>query len=167
MTITISRSDYDELWQQANPNPQDVGDTGFSEIRQVVPQQLGQGYIQQMRWHGIDLTLFQYQFHEDVCIIQRAQDVASQIGEIGFNLSGNRAGKRTGENFIDWDCNDDPDEWTSITYANDPILKVDIGLESPNGLSQLIADTLKELPAEIYQCLEDCDGNWLSEINSI
>lgn len=167
MAITIFRSDYDALWQQANPQLQEVGDTGFTEVRQTVPERLGRGYIQRMRWNGIDLALFHYQFHDDVHVIEQAQDVTPIIGEIGFHLSGNRSGKCSGENFIQWGRYDDPDQWIWITYADDPILKIDIHLESSHGLSQLIADTLKDLPAEIRQCLEDCDGNWLSEINTI
>lgn len=167
MAITISRSDYDALWQQANPQLQEIGDTGFTEIRQTVPERLGQGYIQQMRWNGIDLTLFHYQFHDDIHVIEQAEDITPIIGEIGFHLSGNRHGYCTGENFIDWGRHDELDKWVGVTYANDPILKVDIHLESTNTLSQFIADTLQELPAEIRQCLEDCDGSWFSEVNTI
>ncbi|MGJ3252774.1 MAG: helix-turn-helix transcriptional regulator [Elainellaceae cyanobacterium] len=167
MAITISRLDYDALWQQANPQLQNIGGIGFSDIRQTVPERLGQGYIQRMRWQGIDLTLFHYQFHDDVHVIERTQDGDFPIGEIGFHLSGNRGGKSTGENFIDWGHDDDPDEWIHVTYANDPILKVDIHLESSNGLSQFISDTLKELPAKIHQCFEDCDGRWFGEVNTI
>jgi len=133
----------------------------------MVPEQLGQGYIQSIQWSGIDLTLFHYRFHDDVHVIKQAQDQNPPLGEIGFHLSGNRHGYCTGDNFIDWGHYDEPDEWTAVTYANDPILKVDIHLESPNTLSQFIADTLKELPAEIRQCLEDCDGRWFSEVNTI
>ena len=167
MTITISRSDYDALWQEANPHPKDIGDADFSDIQQAVPERLGQGYIQQMRWHDIDLTLFHYQFYDDVHVLDRAEDTASQVGEIGFHLSGNRCGKHTGETFIEWGHYDDSDAWTWITYADTPILKVDIHLESSNGLNQIIVGMLKDLPVQVRQCLEDCDGNWLSEINTI
>jgi len=42
-------------------------------------------------------------------------------------------------------------------------LKVDIHLESNNVLSKLIGDTLKDLPREIRQCLEENDQKWLDE----
>jgi AraC family transcriptional activator of pyochelin receptor len=167
MTLTISRADYDELWQNYNPAPQLPNGSSFAEMQTTVPQPLGQGYIQQILWHGIHLTLFNYCFYEDVFVLEKTQDKATLIGEIGFNLSGNRCGKCTGESFIEWGSYDDPDDWIGITYADDPILKIDIHLESHDVLNRLISDTLKELPAEIRQCIEDCDGNWFSEIGLI
>ncbi|MGP1383618.1 MAG: helix-turn-helix transcriptional regulator [Thainema sp.] len=167
MAITISREDYEQLWQESNPAPELSAHSGFFETQWMVPEQLGQGYIQSIQWCGINLTLYHYQFHEDVHLLETAQDGAFSMGEIGFHLSGNRSGKSTGENFIAWGRYDVPDEWVEVTYANAPILKVDIHLESPNALSQFIADTLRELPAEIRRCLKNRDGHWLSEINTI
>ncbi|MEM9483690.1 MAG: AraC family transcriptional regulator [Cyanobacteria bacterium P01_F01_bin.116] len=167
MAITISCADYDELWQQANPQTQDMGYPGFSDIRRTVPECLGQGYIHSMQWNGIDLTLYQYQFYEDVHVFHSAEDWGSHVGEIGFHLSGNRCGYHAGDNFIQWGQYDDLDTWETVTYANEPILKVDIHLEHSNGLIHLIADTLKSLPIEIRQCLEDCGKNWLDETNII
>ena len=167
MVTTLSRADYDELWQERNPAPEMTTHSGFYEARHSVPERLGRGYMQLMQWHGIELTLFHYQFHEDVHVIERAQDIDHSIGEIGFHLSGNRCGKCTGENFIQWGHYDGPDKWVGVTYANEPILKVDIELKSSNGVSQIITDTLKDLPARVRQCLEDSDGNWLNEVNTI
>ena len=167
MAITISLADYNELWQKQNPAPAGSHHADFSEVRRTVPERLGQGYMHSMQWHGIDLTLFNYRFHQDVHILKRLEDNNSSLSEIGFNLSGNRNGKRTGENFIEWGHYTPPDKWTLTTYANDPILKIDIGLNSPNAISQLIADALEELPAEVRQCIEDWDRNWLYEVNTI
>ena len=167
MAITLTREDYDELWQEQNPDPKITFHSGFSEHRLVVPERLGQGYMQIMQWHDIDLTVFNYQFYDDVHVMHRAEDLTPQLGEIGFHLSGNRSGKRTGENFIEWGYCDSSDKWTSTTYAGEPILKVDIGLDYPNLLSQVIVDTLQDLPTEVRQCLEDWDENWLYEINTI
>ncbi len=167
MAITISRADYDELWQEQNPHPPVTTHAGFSELRRRVPEQLGQGYIHQLQWHGIELTLFHYQFHEDVFVQEKAQTPEFTIGEIGFNLSGNRHGKCTGESFIEWGCWDDSEAWIGATYADQPITKVDIHIRSPQGLGQLIKATLQELPAEIRQCLEEYDGNWFSEVNTL
>ena len=167
MAITISRADYDELWQQHNPTPEIASHSGFSERRLLVPERLGQGYMQSMQWHGIDLTLFNYRFHDDVHVLERPEDSTPQLGEIGFHLSGHRDEIRTGENFIFWGKHDDPDKCVWTTHAAEPILKVDIGLDSQNALSQLIADTLQDFPAEIRRCLETCDGNWLNEIDKI
>lgn len=167
MTVTLSRADYDELWQEQNPAPGTTTNSGFSESRHLVSELLGRGYFQSIRWHGIDLALYQYQFHEDVHVIEKAQDQTSSIGEIGFNVSGYRHGKRTGENFIIWGGCNNPDKWVEVTYAKDPILKVDIHIEPHTSFSQLIADTLKEFPPEIRQYLDDGDRHEMSETNLI
>lgn len=167
MTLTISRTDYDELWQGYNLTSQFPIDSSFAEVQAVVPERLGQGYIQHIGWQGIHLMLFNYRFHEDVYVMEKAQDRAIMVGEIGFNLSGNRCGKCTGESFIEWGSYDEPDEWISIHYADEPILKVDIHLGSHAILNRLISDALEELPTAIRQCLEDDDGNCFSEIGMI
>jgi len=167
MTLTISRADYDQLWQGCNLVPQFPPDSSFAEVQTVVPERLGQGYIQHMRWRGIYLMLFNYRFHEDVYVLEKARENTLLVGEIGFNLFGNRHGKCTGESFIEWGSCDEPDEWISITHANDPILKVDIHIESHATLNQLISDALEELPAEIRQYIENDNGNWQSEISVI
>lgn len=60
MTITIYGSDYDALWQSANPASQNIKSEGYSETLQLVPERLGQGYIKTIDFHGINITLFNY-----------------------------------------------------------------------------------------------------------
>ena len=169
MAITIYNSDYDALWQEANTSPQNIKSEGYFETLQLVPDRLGQGYIRSIQLHGINLWLFNYQLHDDLFIIRKGQDTADISREFGFHLSGDRCGKRTGENFVDWECFDDPDkcndEYISITYAKEPILKVDIHLESANVLCQSIAEILEELPAETRQRISD--RNFIQEIDRI
>ena len=167
VAITLSRADYDHLWQEQNPTPEITPHSRFSERRLVVPERLGQGYMQSMQWHGVNLTLFDYRFHDDVHVFESAEDPALQVSEIGFHLSGNRHGKCTGETFIEWGRCDNPDKWIAVTHANEPILKVDIHLESASRLSQIIEETLKEFLSETDQCLADWDGSLLSAIGTI
>ncbi|MEM6453107.1 MAG: AraC family transcriptional regulator [Cyanobacteria bacterium P01_D01_bin.105] len=168
MTISLTRVDYDEMWQQQNPIPEVTSDPGFSEIRQVVPESLGQGYIQSLQWAGLDLTLYNYQFYEDVQIFNKASDADdSYICEVGFHLSGSRQGYRTGENFIQWGQCHEPNDWTTVTSAHEPILKLDIHLAASANLHQLITDTLKDLPSDVRRRLDNGYDNWLSEINTI
>ncbi|NJM98363.1 MAG: helix-turn-helix transcriptional regulator [Phormidesmis sp. RL_2_1] len=164
MAITLSQADYDLLWQQANPRKKLAEQADAFEFKSLVPEQLGQGYIQEIQWRGINLMLFNYRLHDDVFVKQSAQDASSVSREIGFNLSGNRSGRRSGENFIDWGI-DDGEDWTFITYANDPILKVDIHLESSEGLVQMVADALDRLPSAVLQQMTK--GDWLSEVNAM
>ncbi|MEM9152230.1 MAG: AraC family transcriptional regulator, partial [Cyanobacteria bacterium P01_F01_bin.3] len=53
------------------------------------------------------------------------------------------------------------------TYADEPIVKVDIGLDSQSALGQVVADALHDLPSDVRRCLEDCDDNCLYESNAI
>ncbi|PSB07468.1 AraC family transcriptional regulator [Pleurocapsa sp. CCALA 161] len=165
MTITIYGSDYDALWQEANPASGNLKSEGFSETLQLVPERLGQGYIQSIDFHGINILLFNYQLHDDLFIIRKDGDVPNISREFGFNLSGDRGGKRTGENFVQWGSFDEPDKYVQIAYANDPLLKVDIHLESADELTQSIAEVLEELPTETKKRI--CDRGSFSEIDCI
>ena len=70
MTTTIYGSDYDALWQEANPASEKPKSEGYSETLQLVPERLGQGYIQSIDFHGINILLFNYQLHDDLFIIR-------------------------------------------------------------------------------------------------
>lgn len=167
MAITLSRTDYDELWQTANPLPLSVNAQGYGELRQVVPQRLGRGYIHRIQLREINLCLFNYQLHDDLCVAVTSQPGRFASSELGFNLSGNRSGKCTGDNFIEWGTCNEPDNRLWITYANDPVLKVDLHLDSVDGLTRLVTDALDELPEGIRHCIEAREGGWFSEINAI
>lgn len=162
MAITISRADYDELWREHNPTPPTLTISGCSEKIEVVPQPLGQGWICSIQLRGIELCIFNYQLHDDLFV--KDQTVRAEW-EFGFNISGNRSGKRTGENFIGWGNFEGEGVWE--TYADDPILKVDLTLNSPDELHQLVSQELEELPREIRQFIEDYDQNCFSDINII
>jgi AraC-like DNA-binding protein len=162
MAITVSRADYDELWNECNPDPLVSSRPGYAESMKVVPQQLGQGFIRWIQLREINVTIFNYQLHHDLFV---SDEVFGAAWEIGFNLSGNRSGKRTGENFIEWGACEDAGTW--ITYANDPVLKVDIHLNAPDALCQVISETLEELPIEIREYIENDDGKRFDEINCI
>lgn len=155
MAVEITEAEYDALWQQANPVLQQSESVGCVEVRQSVPQQLGQGYIQHLLWHDIDLMLFNVQFYEDIYKTGRNLEETEIVCEFGFNLSGNLCGKRTGESFVEWGLEDNDDEQTSITYANDPILKVDIHLEIGDRAQAIMTETLAALPASTRRRIEN------------
>ena len=166
MTITIYGSDYDALWQEANIASQNVESQELSETVRLVPESLGQGYIKSIDFNGINILLFNYQLHDDLFIIRKDKDFSKISREFGFNLSGDRCGKRTGENFIEWGNCDDCDEYVQIAYAKEPILKVDISIhQSAYGLGQSIAEVLEELPRETKERIGD--RNFLEEIDRI
>ena len=153
MTITIYGSDYDALWQEANPVSENLKSEGYSETLQLVPESIGQGYVKSIDFYGINLLLFNYQLHDDLFIIRKGEEFSNISREFGFHLSGDRSNRHTGENFVQWGSYNEPDEWVDTTYAKEPIRKVDIHLESAARLTQSIAKVLEELPAEIRQSI--------------
>ncbi|MEM9508022.1 MAG: hypothetical protein AAGA16_10100, partial [Cyanobacteria bacterium P01_E01_bin.35] len=166
MAITIYGSDYDALWQETNPASGNLKSEGYSETLRLVPERLGQGYIQSIDFHGINLSLFNYQLHEDLYMIMKGEDVSYITREFGFCLSGHRYGYVTGENFLEWGSFDFPNEHAYyITYAKEPILKIDIHLELADELGQSIAEILEELPTETRERI--CDRDWLQAIDII
>lgn len=167
MAFTLSSESYDELLQTANPefssDPQQD-----AELKQRLPEQLGQGQICQIQLQGIRLYLFNYHLHEDLCIVDKSQDESYWDYEFGFHLSGNHAGKQTGQNFLYWGAYEETaavSQW--ITSANAPVLKVDLHLESADRLCQMITDSLEELPEAIKQYLDAGENSWFSNINVI
>lgn len=162
MAIEISRDEYDALWQQANPTPQHSEGGGLVEVRKSVPQQLGQGYTQQYRWHDVDLMLYSIQFHEDICVKETSQEETEDTCEFGFNLSGNRCGLRTGENFVLWGSHEDDQEEIWITYANDPVFKVDIHLEKSDRSQALMSETLAALPVSTRCQIEQLNDEFFN-----
>ncbi len=168
MSITLSSADYKQLWQAANPpSSPSTPLSGYREWQEVIPAPLGQGYIQHIQMREVQLSLFNYRLHDDLFVAEQAGEDSGTEYEFGFNLSGNRSGKRTGENFLHWGTVDAEEAWIWQTYADDPVLKVDIHLASATGLMPLIADSLEELPAAMRQYIEAGDGGWFSEINVI
>lgn len=165
MAITIYDSDYDALWQEANPSDRDLESKDFSETLQLVPDRLGQGYIRSIQLNGINLLLFNYQLHEDLFIIRKGQNTTEISREFGFHLSGDRYGKHTGENFVQWGIIEDPDDFIQFASAKEPILKLDIHLESVDGLSQSVLEILEELPTETKKRISD--RNLIEEFDCI
>lgn len=163
MAITISRADYDDLWQERDfvpklfPNP-----SYFEEIKWLTGR-IGQGHIQSIELRGITLCLLNYQLQEDLVV--QEEPSSELVWELGFNLSGNRSGKRTGENFLTWGREEQ--EWTWTTEAKDPVIKVDIHLDIFGELSQLIAEVLEELPKDIRKLMEKAETNRFDNVDAI
>ncbi|MEL6437955.1 MAG: AraC family transcriptional regulator [Cyanobacteria bacterium J06621_8] len=147
MTITIYDSDYDALWQEANLSSQKIESPDFADKLELVPEILGTGYIQSININGINMMLFDYQLHEDLCVIRKVGAFDSR--EFGFNLSCNHYGKCKRENFIEWGSLEADHQ--RLHYSGEPIQKIDIHLESAPELSQSITEIFEELPASTLQ----------------
>ncbi|NEO26464.1 MAG: helix-turn-helix transcriptional regulator, partial [Kamptonema sp. SIO4C4] len=176
MAIAISRANYEEWLRENNSVSQDsvfqdslsdnLGQTSSdSEKIDTIPQQLGEGYIHCIQLREMTLYVYNYKLYHDL-LIQEQQSCATNW-EIGFNLSGYRNGKKTGETFLEWGTYTSEQPLDSITYAHDPLLKVDIHIHSAAHLYQFIQEELKALPSEIKKEIESRDRQSFDEINSI
>ncbi|WAL59538.1 helix-turn-helix transcriptional regulator [Thermocoleostomius sinensis] len=128
----------------------------------MVPPQFGQGQIRSIFLQGMELLIFQYRLHDDLRVIDEA---GGTEWEFGFNISGNRCGKQTGESFIGWGSYEDGGIYE--TYANDAILKIDINLHTPEQLYQLIGEELENGFSNITELIEASKKSFLGEINLI
>ncbi|MEL6441583.1 MAG: AraC family transcriptional regulator [Cyanobacteria bacterium J06621_8] len=163
MAITIYDSDYDALWQEANQSSQKevIESQDFSETLELVPERLGTGYIQSIDIYGIELKLYNYQLHDEVCIIRKPEAWISR--EFGFHLSGDRFCKCDRENFVQWGYYERDNEL--LYHSKEPIQKMDIHLESAAELSQSVKEILEELPTSTRQRIRN--RNLIEDIDRI
>lgn len=167
----ISRAEYDYLWQKTNKNGQwqinNYENTNFQVI-QYFPEQLGTGYIKKIVLKGINLTILNYQLYEDLSIVENPVG-DDKYWELGFNISGQRSGKKTGESFIHGSGESDYQSWAWNTFCEEPIIKVDLHFDDNGDVCQEIKSYIDELPQEVKNLFldsNDCD-NCFDEINVI
>lgn len=163
MTITISQADYQALWQESNPKPQHPDFLDRCDTIKVCPHHLGTGYIRTIQLRGIELCIFNFAVHEDVIV--RTESGGTEW-EFGFHLSGNRAGKQTGENFLSWGYFDEG-TYDYPTQAGERILKADICFDSPDALRGFIPDHLKSFPPELMKVIEGSNQEYFWNIDKI
>lgn len=166
MTITLFSKDYEELWQDTC-NLQQITLADSNEAVRMCSQQLGFGYIRTIDLRDIELSIFNYQVHEDLNVIFDFPPGDSWL-EFGFHLSGKRSGKRTGQNFVTWGTSLESEIWVSETSADEPILKVDISLEPyRKQLKDFVTGDLNRFPTELQQLVEGDDSVCYGEIGTV
>lgn len=166
VTITLFSKDYEELWQDTRKLQQiELADS--KETVRMCPQQLGSGYIRTIDLHGIELIILNYQVYDDLNVIFNVPPGESGL-EFGFHLSGKRSGKRAGQNFVEWGTTLESETWVSETSADEPILKVDISLESyTKQLKNFVTGDLNRFPTELQQLVEGDDSVYYGEIGTV
>lgn len=163
MTITISYTDYQTLWQASNTKPQHPDPLDDCDRIEVCPHDLGTGYIRKIQLRGIELNIFNLGVHEDVIV--RTQSDGTEW-EFGFHLSGNRSGKQTGENFVSWGYFDE-ETHDYTTHAGERILKVDISFASADALSGFIPLQSQSFPPELIKAIEGSNHEYFWNIDKI
>lgn len=171
MTKIIYREEYDNLWQKTNKITlqKSINNSGnkFQKI-QYFPSELGEGYIKIFQLREIQLIILNYQLHEDLTVIENSNE-EDNYWELGFNISGNRSSKKSGESFLHSNLTNENDNWTWKTYCNEPIIKVDLHLDQNSEICQDIRQYCEELPNNIKQMLlKNGDfNNYFDDINII
>lgn len=158
VTITLFGKDYEQLWQTSAES---------NETIKVCPQQLGSGYIRTIALRDIELSIFDYQVHEDLNVIYDVSLGESWL-EFGFHLSGKRSGKHAGQNFVVWGTSQESWIEANETSATERILKVDISLEPyRKQLKNFVTGNLNRFPTELQQLVEGDDLVCYSEIGTV
>lgn len=163
MTITISNTDYQTLWQASNPKPQQPDPLDNCDRIEVCPPYLGTGYIRKIQLRDIELNIFNYVVRDDVVV--RTESGGTEW-EFGFHLSGNRSGKQTGENFVSWGYFDE-ETCDYTTYAGERILKVDISFPSADALSGFIPVQSQSFLPELIKASEESNRQYFWNIDKI
>lgn len=165
MTFTLSRLEYDDLWQ-SNPASA-IHATEETETLRICAQQLGSGYIRTLHLRGIDLTIFDYQLRNDLVVLDEAPPGTTWL-EFGFNISGSRSGKRTGQSFAEWGTDIEGGSCIYETLAEERILKIDVHLRTDKQqMGDFIVNDLDRFPLELKQWLEGDDSVCYSEVDCI
>jgi hypothetical protein len=100
VTITLLEREYYELWHNSH-----VLELEPFETVEKCPDQLGSGYQRWIFLNGIDLLIHDYEFCDNLAIVQEEDPGCI---EFGFQVLGNcQYRDRTrhgGQNFVEWDA---------------------------------------------------------------
>lgn len=164
MTFTLSRLEYDDLWRSCPASKTQT--SGDSETLAFCPDRLGSGYIRTFHLRDINLTIFDYQLRDDLVVVDEDEPGTTWL-EFGFNISGNRSGKRTGQSFAEWGTDMEGGTFSYETLAEERVFKVDIHLTPHRQFSDFMMGDFDRFPPELKRWLDGDDCICYSEVNSI
>jgi AraC family transcriptional regulator, transcriptional activator of the genes for pyochelin and ferripyochelin receptors len=148
VTISISSQAYEELWQTANPNPQQVDSSDRWDTVWKVPSELGQGFQRVIEWQeGIELAIDDCQLHDNV--LRQVEDHKHPI-QFGFRLSGHcRSQDEAISPGWNWFCGSGlaTGKWFERS-AQQRFLEVNVHL-APELYQSFITTVNGEIPAEL------------------
>ncbi|BAU12076.1 transcriptional regulator [Leptolyngbya sp. NIES-3755] len=145
MTIALSGEDWRSLWDESNQHSDLLSETVYQ-----CPEQLGSGYEREIELRDINLLIIHETYHDDLKITIPPQEDDGCI-EFGFNLAGCWANRSQGHNFLEWSqCEGQIIE----SVGNDPIVKVDIHLDSIEVLRSFVPKDLNHFPIELQRLVE-------------
>ncbi|MBW4653075.1 MAG: AraC family transcriptional regulator [Kaiparowitsia implicata GSE-PSE-MK54-09C] len=140
MTVSITESDYQTLWQPQSLSPNSAPNSAMEVIK--ISTQWGQGQQQWFNLRQMDLLIQDYVFHQDLQVVRI--EASPGCLEFGFQvLGGSYAARLPGESFIQ----DGPMPSRSLReHGGERVLQVDIHLESATLLSSFLPDQALSLP---------------------
>ena len=140
MVSTISVDDYHQLWYSNNENIQQPDPNDSSDVSYICPPQFGRGYERCIELRDISLLIIDEQFHDDLIVESKSEEMHFDETEIGFHLAGNYNCLDAGKNFIYSDGFYDTDTKV-VALGQKRLLKVDIHFK-PDILSSFITLSL-------------------------
>lgn len=156
MTISISSQAYGELWQAANPNPQQVDSSDRLDTLWRVPSELGQGFRREIEWQeGIEIEIDDYQLHDTV--LESLEDHEHPI-QFGFLLSGHYSNRgEATHSGLNWFCGSGFAIGGLLERSNcQRVLEVNVHI-APAIYQAFVATVDGEIPAELQHMFKAPD----------
>ncbi len=163
MVNTISEAEYLEVWYNFNNNIQYPDPLDTCDIIYLCPELFGRGFDRYIELRDIYLLIRNQKYDKDLQIVYEAsQDEFEEI-EFGFNLSGGYSSNRldiacnrsSESNFIQWILpGKEYAAYTSTSFSNKQLLKVDIHLNSSKILYDFVRCINQELPPDLIKLIK-------------
>jgi AraC-like DNA-binding protein len=156
VTISISSQACEELWQAANPNPQQVDPSDRWDTVWKVPSELGQGFRREIEWQeGIELEIDDYQLHD--AVLESLEDHEHPI-QFGFLLSGHYSNRgEATHSGLNWFCGSGFAIGGLLERSNcQRVLEVNVHI-APAIYQSFVATVDGGIPAELQHMFKEPD----------
>ena len=163
MTVTISGSDYSELWCESFENAKLMGQFDEADLLFACPSLFGEGHRRRIQLQsGLAIEIADYHFVDELIVL--GQDYEANSLEAVFTIADHHqsAWSRTltsGQNYL---VSRRVSGGDSKHFANQRDWHVEIHIE-PHLLQPFIQGQPEKLPVDLQQALEgDCDRSFVS-----
>jgi len=166
MTVTISVSDYSELWCESFENAKLMAQFNEADVLFACPSLFGRGYRRNIQLQmGLAIEIADYHFVDDFVVHSRGYEAKSleAVFTIVDHHQGSRSLLRSGQNYL---VGRRVPGGTSRDFAGQRDWHVEIHIE-PYLVQPFIQGQLGELPTDLQEILEgDCDRPFVSPLQT-
>lgn len=153
--LTLSKSAYDDLWDEANSTPQAIDPTDPLDMLLKVPAELGQGFQRETEWQeGLNLTIDDRQYDRNLSFDVEAHEHPIQMG---FLLAGHYRSKGSEEVSpgMNWLCGSGLALGGLYEEAEHKrMVQVNIHI-APGIYESLLTDSTGEIPTDLLHLFKD------------